>query len=95
MAADFSPFEMEQPAELLCKFGGAAIEQSGRLSPGHDFMQGGTARLAPMESCAHTTAGDELRPERSQYARQGLAVAQHGQVSGYLQPPSALADACN
>src|SRR5262244_2545959 len=36
----------EQPGELLGKFGGMACKQSGRLSTGHDFTQGGTACLA-------------------------------------------------
>src|SRR5712664_2978493 len=35
---------------------------------------------------------DELRSERSQYLLQGFPIAQHGQVSGYVQSLRALAD---
>ncbi len=38
---------------------------------------------------------DELRPEGSQYVREGLAIVRHGQVSGYLQSRGARADACD
>src|SRR5712664_1971921 len=38
---------------------------------------------------------DELRPEGSQYVRQGLAIMRHGKVSWYLQSRGARADACD
>jgi hypothetical protein len=92
-----------------------AIEKSGRLGPGHDLTQSGTARLATygVKRLRHLGRvhrlgdrqseyrddrrvgylSDEPRPERSQYAREGLAIVRHGQVSGYLQSHGAGADA--
>src|SRR5215472_8774599 len=36
---------------------------------------------------------DDLSPEKSQDLRQGLAIAQYGQVSGHIESLGALADA--
>src|SRR5215475_2032202 len=90
----------EQPRELICKFGRASGEKSGRLGTGHDFAQGGAAPLAGyrVEGTRHfggvdhlryrepeygndrgiACLADELRPERSQRLRQGLAIARYG-----------------
>src|SRR6266436_4020801 len=90
-----------------------APEQPGRLGPGHDITQGGTACLASyrVERTRHfggldrlgdrqseyrndrgiAYLADELRSERSQHLLQGLAIAQHGQVSGHVKSLGALA----
>jgi hypothetical protein len=105
----------EEPGELLGKFGRTSCEQSGRLSSGHDFAQGGATSLACYRvertryfgGVGHlgdrqseygndrglACLADDLRPERSQHLRQGLAIPQYGQVSVHVESLGALADA--
>src|SRR5260370_33306591 len=43
--------------------------------------------------CGIAYLADELGPERSQHLRQGLAIAQYGEVTGHAESLGALADA--
>ena len=61
---------------------------------------GGVGHLGDRESEYGNDRGiarltDDLRPEKNQHLRQGLAIAQHGQVSGHIESLGALADAGN
>ena len=59
----------EQPGELLGKFGRTPREQSGRLGLGHDFTQGGAARLASygIDRTRHFRGLDHLGDRQSEY----------------------------
>src|SRR5690242_2831407 len=59
----------EQSGELLGKLGRTAREQSGRLGPGHDFMQGGAACIAPcrVERTRYFGGLDRLGDRQSEY----------------------------
>src|ERR1700722_8494309 len=76
--------------------GGAACLASNRVERTCHF--GGLDCLGDRQSEYRNDRGiaylaDELRPERRQYLLQGLAIAQHGQVSGHLKSLGAVADA--
>src|SRR5882724_4832892 len=66
----------EQPAELLCKFGRAAREQSRRLGSGHDFTHGGPACLTSsrVEHTRYFWGLDRLSDRQPEY-RNDLGIA--------------------
>src|SRR2546430_5431891 len=75
--------------------GGAAFLASSRVERMRHF--GGLDRLADRQSEYRNDRGiaylaEELGPERNQHLLQGLAIAQHGQVSGHVQTLGAFAD---
>src|SRR6516164_6318208 len=59
----------EEPSELLGKFGRTSCEQSGRLSSGHDFAQGGATSLAcyRVERTRHFGGVGHLGDRQSEY----------------------------
>src|SRR5262249_26945787 len=66
----------EQPRELICKFGRASCEKSGRLGSGHDFAQGDAALLASyrVEGTRHFGGVHHLRDRQPKYGNdRGIA----------------------